>query len=90
MWRLAWRVFRGLGAVQHGIRRHFTPAGIFAISVATLAAVFGIDTNQSLAYRIFTLLVALLSVAWLAGRLARGRFGLAHVGLTSAAGDTTN
>ena len=63
MWRLAWRVFRGLGAVQHGIRRHFTPAGIFAISVATLAAVFGIDTNQSLAYRIFTLLVALLSVA---------------------------
>lgn len=74
MWRLAWRVFRGLGAVQHGIRRHFTPAGIFAISVATLAAVFGIDTNQSLAYRIFTLLVALLAVAWLAARLARGRF----------------
>ncbi len=74
MWRLAWRIFRGLGAIQHRVRRHFTPAGIFVISAATLAAVFGVDTNQSLAYKIFTLLAALLAVAWLAGRAARGRF----------------
>ena len=74
MWRLAWRVFRGLGAIQHRVRRHFTPAGIFVIAAATLAAVFGVDTNQSLAYRIFTLLAALLAVSWVAGRLGRGRF----------------
>ncbi len=74
MWRLAWRIFRGLGAAQHWVRRHFTPSGVFVISAATLAAAFGVDTNQSLAYKIFTSLVALLAVSWAASRLARGRF----------------
>jgi uncharacterized protein (DUF58 family) len=74
MWRLAWRIFRGLGAAQHWSRRQFTPAGLFVIGAATLAAVFGVDTNQSLAYKIFTALAALLAVAWVAGRWRRGSF----------------
>ena len=74
MWRVAWRMFRGLGAIQHRVRRHFTPAGLAVIGAATLAAAFGVDTNQSLSYRIFTALAALLAVAWLAARLHRGRF----------------
>jgi uncharacterized protein (DUF58 family) len=74
MWRLAWRIFRGLGAAQHWSRRRFTPAGLFVIGAATLAAAFGADTNQSLAYKVFTTLVALLAVAWVAGRFQRGRF----------------
>lgn len=74
MWRVAWRIFRGLGAVQHRIRRHFTPSGVFVGSAAILAAAFGVDTNQSLAYKIFTALVALLAVSWAASRNIRGRF----------------
>jgi uncharacterized protein (DUF58 family) len=74
MWRIAWRTFRGLGALQHGIRRRFTPAGVFVMSAATLAAAFGVDTNQSAAYKVFTVLAALVAVSWLAARLARGRF----------------
>jgi uncharacterized membrane protein YfcA len=42
MWRLAWRIFRGLGAAQHWSRRQFTPAGRFVIGAAPLAAVFGV------------------------------------------------
>jgi len=74
MWRIAWRTFRALGGLQHWAQRRFTPAGLFLIGAATLAAALGVDTNQSLAYKIFTALVALLAVAWVAGRFERGRF----------------
>jgi hypothetical protein len=76
VWRVAWRTFRRLGAIQHWARRRFTPAGIFVIGAATLAAAFGADTNQSLSYKVFTTLVALLAVAWVAGRFQRGSFAV--------------
>jgi len=54
--------------------RQFTTAGLFVVGAAILAAVFGVDTHQSLAYKVFTTLVALLAVAAIASRFAPGRF----------------
>jgi hypothetical protein len=41
-------------------RRHFTPAGHLLLAAMSFSAVLGIDTNQTLAYQLFTLTAALL------------------------------
>lgn len=74
MWRTSWWVFRRISGAGHWMTRQFTTAGLYVVGAAILAAVFGVDTNQSLAYKIFTTLVALLAVAAIASRFAPGRF----------------
>ena len=74
MWRAAWWTFRRISGMQFWMVRRFTPAGLFLIGAAILAAVFGVDTNQSLAYKVFTSLAALLAVAGVASRFTRARF----------------
>lgn len=54
--------------------RNWTPAGRFLLSVLTGAAVFGLDTNQSLDHQLFCFLSALVVASRLASRRLRPRF----------------
>ena len=63
MWRLSYRIFRAVSAIQYWMERHFTRAGWLVAGSAVAAGALGVDTNQTVAYQIFTLLVALLLVA---------------------------
>lgn len=47
------------------IKRHFTNAGMVVLGGLAAAALFSADTRQSMAYQLFALLVALLTIAWL-------------------------
>ncbi|MBL8385835.1 MAG: DUF58 domain-containing protein [Burkholderiales bacterium] len=71
-----YRVYRALAALVRWSRRTFTPAGTLALAALVLTGVFGIDTTQSTAYRLFAFLAVLLAVALVGARFARGRFAV--------------
>jgi uncharacterized protein (DUF58 family) len=88
MWRLAWRAYRSVSGLQFWILRRFTPAGLLVLGVAILAAVFGVNTNQNVAYRVFTFLFALIALSLVAARLMRGSFEVTrHLPRAVAIGD---
>jgi len=75
MRKFSYRLYRSVGGVIHWGARKFTPSGQLVLGALILSGVFGIDTTQSTAYRIFAFLAALLLLAWLGARLARrGRY----------------
>ena len=74
MWRLAYRTFSAVSALWFWTTRRFTAAGLLVLGTVVVAGALGIDTNQTLAYQIFTLLGALLAAAMLAAMLLRPRF----------------
>ena len=74
MWRLSYRMFSAVSAIGFWVRRRFTAAGLVALGTLVIAAALGVDTNQTLAYQIFTFVAALLAVAMLAALFARPRF----------------
>ncbi len=78
MWRLSWRLFRAISGAGYWIQRCLTVAGLVVLGAAILAAAFGVDTNQSVAYRIFTTLAALLLVAAAASRFVTARLEVAR------------
>lgn len=78
MWRFSWWLFRAISGAGYWLRRQFTTSGLVVIGAAILAAAFGVDTNQSVAYRVFTTLVALLLVAIVASRFVRARLEVAR------------
>jgi uncharacterized protein (DUF58 family) len=53
--------------------RHFTAAGWFVLGAIAVSAVLGMDTNQSVAYQVFTFLAALLAASFLSGFTVRPR-----------------
>ena len=59
--------------------RRFTGAGFLALGTLVTAGALGIDTNQTLAYQIFTFLCALLAAAMLAALLLRPKFQVARI-----------
>jgi len=69
MWRSAYVVFRAVSGVGFWVERRFTRAGLLVLGGLVLAAVFGIDTSLTVAYRIFalctTLLLLAIAAAWL-------------------------
>jgi uncharacterized protein (DUF58 family) len=71
MWKASFRIFRFLGAVQFWTERRFTLAGQVVLGLAILTAVFGVDTSITVSYRLFTLLAALLALAFAASWFAR-------------------
>ena len=79
MWRLSYRLYRSISALTWWTARTFTPAGLLVLGAAVLTAVFGIDTTQSTAYRLFAFLAVLLALALLAARWRRGRFAFERV-----------
>ena len=74
MWRLSYRAFNAVSSISFWVQRRFTAAGLMALGTLVTAGALGIDTNQTLAYQIFTFLCALLAAAMLASLLARPRF----------------
>jgi uncharacterized protein (DUF58 family) len=56
------RTFR----IDRALRRRLTPAGLVLFGTVMTAAVFGIDTRQTLAFQVFSLASGLLLVAMLA------------------------
>jgi uncharacterized protein (DUF58 family) len=74
MWRLSYRTFNSVSGIWFWMTRRFTDAGFLALGTLVIAAALGIDTNQTLAYQIFTFLCALLAAAMLAALLLRPEF----------------
>ena len=54
--------------------KRFTAPGLVALTVLAISAVFGLDTNRTTAYQIFTLLLALFLAALIFSLFFRGRF----------------
>jgi len=73
MRRLLYRSLRSFGALDHWLRERLTPAGWLALGVAGAAAAAGLDTNQTVTYRAFTFLAALLGLSYLASLFFRAR-----------------
>lgn len=63
--RLLFQNFRWVFNFDHWIRQHFTKAGSLILSSLIAATVFGIDTGRTFAYQLFSLLLALLLLAFL-------------------------
>lgn len=74
MWRLSYRTFSAVSAIWFRMTRRFTGAGFLALGTLVTAGALGADTNQTLAYQIFTFLIALLAAAMLAALLLRPEF----------------
>lgn len=63
--RLRFYNFKLIFRFDRWIKRHFTNAGMVVLGGWVAAALFSADTRQSMAYQLFALLVALLTIAWL-------------------------
>ena len=79
MWRFSYRIFSAVSGVWFKMTRRFTSAGLLALGTLVTAGALGADTNQTLAYQIFTFAGALLAAAMLAAALLRPRFQVARM-----------
>ena len=79
MKRLMFRVYHAIAGVAHWSERSFTPAGMLVLAAAILSGVFGIDTTQSTAYRMFAFALLLLALALIGARWRRGRFAVERI-----------
>jgi uncharacterized protein (DUF58 family) len=76
MFRLRYRLFRLAYWLQRSLLRRLSPGGWGVLSGVVIAAVAGADTYQTLAYQIFTFLLAVLAIDVLFSLTFRQRFGL--------------
>ena len=65
--------------VSNWIRKHFTQTGLLFLAGAVAAAVFGIDTRQTLAYQIFAFLTCILVVALITAFIFRNKFNITRI-----------
>jgi uncharacterized protein (DUF58 family) len=77
--RLLYRLFRLSYGLRRWFIRRFTPSGLMVLVSLVISAVVGMDTNQSLAYQIFTFLCALVTVAISVSQFFRFRFSAERV-----------
>lgn len=73
MRRLLFHNFRLVFALDRWIRRRFTLAGRLVLGGLIAAGIFGIDTRKTLAYQLFSVLLALLVIAFVSSRFSRLR-----------------
>lgn len=59
--------------------RRFTPSGLAVLICLPIAAAAGMDTNESVAYQIFTLLLAMLGIAIATSLSFRDRFTVTRI-----------
>jgi len=78
MWRLAHFLLWNLSGAGFRVRRHFSNAGLLAIGALVVSAAFGVDTTQSLAYQIFTFMLALLALSLAAAAFLRQRLEMSR------------
>ena len=74
MKRFFFHNFRIIFKIERWIRRRFTKAGSLVLGGLIAAGVFGIDTRQTLAYQLFSLLLILLLLAVISSWFLRLRF----------------
>ena len=65
MRRFIYRSLRIASTLDHWLRERLTPAGWLALGMAAATAAAGLDTNQTVTYRAFTFLAALLLLSWI-------------------------
>ncbi|MEW6688325.1 MAG: DUF58 domain-containing protein [Pseudomonadota bacterium] len=73
MRRFIYRALRFFSALDHWLRERLTSAGWLALGAAGAAAAAGLDTNQTVTYRAFTFLGALLVLSYAASLFLRAR-----------------
>ena len=61
--RIAYIALRSVSAVSRRLRRRFTVPGMLVLSAAFTGAVLGVDTERSMSYQMFTLLLAAVVLA---------------------------
>jgi uncharacterized protein (DUF58 family) len=76
MWKFSHWIFSLVAASQRVIERRLTRAGMLVGSAMIGTAALGIDTNLTVAYRVFAFAAALLLVGWVATLLQRGRYSV--------------
>ena len=74
MKRFIYLSFRAFYAFKYRITRRFTLGGLLVFAGIVASAVAGLDTNQTVAYQVFTFLLTLLSVAIVWAFFFRGPF----------------
>ncbi len=74
MWRLSYRILRGISGLWFWVHRRLTGAGLLVLSALIVAGALAADTKQSLAYQVFAFLAALLAVSFVASYFVRPRF----------------
>src|SRR5262245_61559079 len=74
MKRLLYRWFSSFSAFQHRLDRRFTRAGTLALGVLGAAVVIGLDTNRTVGYQVFTLVLALVALSAASTFVFRGQF----------------
>ena len=74
MWKFTHGMFRLVAATQRVVERRLTRAGMLVGGVLITTAALGVDTNVTVAYRIFACATALMLVAWIGARLQRGGY----------------
>jgi uncharacterized protein (DUF58 family) len=72
--KLLFRNFHLIYRVSHWMRHRFTATGLLLLTILIIAGVFGIDTRQTLAFQIFSLMAILLLLAFISIFTYRGRF----------------
>jgi uncharacterized protein (DUF58 family) len=63
--RFLFHNFRIISRITHWGKRRLTQAGMLAVGGVMAGAIFGIDTNQTLAYQLFALLFTLVFLAFI-------------------------
>jgi len=71
--RILFILFRVTSSTVFWLRRRLTSAGLFVLASLVASGAVGLDTNLTLAYQIFTLLLALLLLSFVADFLVRTR-----------------
>lgn len=74
-----YRLFRFSYVVQQWLTQRFTNTGLAMLVGLVLSAAVGLDTNESMAYQIFTFLLATLGVAIASSLSFRDRFSVTRI-----------
>ena len=79
MKRLLYRWFRSFSGFQYRLDRRCTRAGSLALGVLGAAIVIGLDTNRTVGYQVFTLVLALVILSAASSLVFRGRFAARRI-----------
>jgi len=76
MKHLLYRWFRSFSGFQYRLDRRCTRAGSLALGVLGAAIVIGLDTNRTVGYQVFTLVLALVILSVASSLVFHGRFAV--------------
>jgi uncharacterized protein (DUF58 family) len=79
MKRLLYRWFSSFSAFQYRLDRRCTRAGSLALGILGAAVVIGLDTNRTVGYQVFTLVLALVVLSAASSLVFRGRFAARRI-----------